>query len=189
MVLWFNTISNFSRKATIRWGVRRGCGGKNSKRPEISIPPSDKMLANGSLHILLKGLLAIEESKRFGVDNVLQSSFFEENNAVDWKKTQYGEMENIKYCIDVESFSYPGYKETKSPNEEENWEYDVLLLDGEKNTEMQEGVDAVLLGMMKDGHRVEKESDGRENDDEQSLFRELCKRWDNNIEVDTLESV
>ena len=51
---------------------------------------------------------------------------------------------------------------------------------------MQEGVDAVLLGMMKDGHRVEKESDGRENDDEQSLFRELCKRWDNNIEVDTL---
>ena len=55
-----------------------------------------------------------------------------ENNAVDWKKTQYGEMENIKYCIDVESFSYPRYKETKSPNEEENWEYDVLLLDGEK---------------------------------------------------------
>ena len=43
-------------------------------------------------------------------------------------------MENIKYCIDVESFSYPGYKETKSPNEEENWEYDVLLLDGEKKT-------------------------------------------------------
>ena len=159
---------------------------KKQQRPEISIPPSDKMLANGSLHILLKGLLAIEESKRFGVDNVLQSSFFEENNAVDWKKTQYGEMENIKYCIDVESFSYPGYKETKSPNEEENWEYDVLLLDGEKNTEMQEGVDAVLLGMMKDGHRVEKESDGRGNDDEQSLFRELCKRWDNNIEVDTL---
>ena len=129
---------------------------QKQQKPEISIPPSDKMLANGPLHTLLKGLLAVEESKRFGADNVLQSSFFEENNAVDWKKTQYGEMENIKYCIDVESSSYPGYKETKSPNEEENWEYDVLLLDGEKNTEMQEGVDAVLLGMMKDGHRVEK---------------------------------
>ena len=51
---------------------------------------------------------------------------------------------------------------------------------------MQEGVDAVLLGIMKDGNRVEEEPKNREYDDELSLFRELCKRWDNNIEVDTL---
>ena len=95
-------------------------------------------------------------------------------------------MENIKYCIDVESLSYQGYKETQSSNEDLNWEHDVLLLDGEKNTEVQEGVDAVLLGIMKDGNRVEEEPKNREYDDELSLFRELCKRWDNNIEVDTL---
>ena len=100
VVLWFNTISNFSRKATIRWGSVEAVEEKKQQRPEISIPPSDKMLANGSLHILLKGLLAIEESKRFGVDNVLQSSFFEENNAVDWKKTQWwnGKYKILYWC-------------------------------------------------------------------------------------------
>ena len=41
-------------------------------------------------------------------------------------------VENIKYCIDVESLSYQGYKETQSSNEDLNWEHDVLLLDGEK---------------------------------------------------------
>lgn len=159
---------------------------KKQERPEISIPPSDKMLLNSPLHMLLKGLLVVEESKRFGSVDVLQNSFFEENNAVDWKKTKYGEMDNIKYCIDIESLSYQGYKDTQGRNEDENWEYDVSLLDGEKATEIQEGVDAVLLGMMKDGHRIEEESKDNETEDELSLFRELCRKWDNNIEVDTL---
>ena len=39
-----------------------------------------------------------------------------------------------------------------------------------RKTRKCEGVDAVLLGMMKDGHRVEKESDGREMMRD-SLFR------------------
>ena len=67
------------------------------------------------------------------------------------EKTRYGETEGIKYSIDVNNILNNSPNIEKGDNIDKNWEYDVSLLDGEQNTEANEGVDAVLLGVIEDG--------------------------------------
>jgi len=162
-------------------------------RPEITINPSDKMLANGPLHELIKGLLTVDESNRASMKEVNNYYVFEESNIVDWKKTRYGETEGIKYSIDVNNILNNSPNIEKGDNIDKNWEYDVSLLDGEQNTEANEGVDAVLLGVIEDGAnsgaKGNEKSEEIENNagiSEEELFDSLCNRWDQNIEVDTL---
>ena len=170
---------------------------QKNARPTITIKPSEKMLLNSPLHKLLQGFLMIDEKLRFGMKELLQSSFLEENNSVDWKKTRYGETNGIEHKIDITDL--PNYSHVEEgvekDNIDNNWEYDVSLLDGEQNSEVEEGVDAVLLGVIGDSKKKDNEVEGSENTDEKNnstikseseLFDSLCNRWDKNIEVDTL---
>jgi serine/threonine protein kinase len=147
----------------------------------VKVPESNKMASDSPMFSLIKNLLNHSAVERFDSEAIFSepTALNSGQAAVDWKNVEYFQGDA---CIDVETLAGLAKDNKQFDDSNESWETEVSFLDRHHQTEAQEGLDEVLMGVLVD----EGDEDIALKKEEERHIESLCSRWDMANTVDKL---